>query len=263
MREKPNHTVQSGFTLIELLVAMAVVSVLCGAAFGLLDASQKRFKTESQMLDSFQEARLGLDQMVRDISVSGYPPMNTFTVAPVATKYAVAPFAWSPSYPTTACTIAGTCTTPNSFGLIIETDVDPQNNNGVEWVRYKLVGTTLFRAQVSKVAGGDPDTITSAALIPYVQNVMNNASASQITQFRALYPTVYPGSAVVPIFQYTCDSLTGTPVLCTAAGTYNSVANVREVEITLIVKSLDLDAQTHQPRLVELNGRGRRLNPNQ
>jgi prepilin-type N-terminal cleavage/methylation domain-containing protein len=262
MRKARNGAEQSGFSLIEMLVAVAIVTVICGAVFSLLSSSQQQFNTESQVLDAFQEGRLGLDQIVRDVNAAGYPPLNNFAVTPVATKYAVGPIAWTPSYPATACTIGGTCTIPGDFDLIIETDVDPQNNNGVEWVRYKLQGTTLFRAQVSKVAGGNPDTTTSAALIPYVQNVMNNASASQITQFQASYPAMFPGNAAVPLFRYACDTSAG-PVLCTAAGGSNSSANVREVEVTLIVMSREVDAKTRVPRLVELDGRGRRLNPNQ
>jgi prepilin-type N-terminal cleavage/methylation domain-containing protein len=262
MKQTQNRAEQSGFSLIELLVGVAIVTLLCGAVFGLLSSSQQQFQTESQVLGAFQEARLGLDQIVRDVNAAGYPPLNAFAVTPTATKYAVGPIAWKPSYPATACTISGTCTVPTGFDLIVETDVDPQNSNGVEWVRYKLQGTTLSRAQVSKVAGGDPDTTTAAALIPYVQNVVNNSSASQITQFKTYYPAMFPGNAAVPIFQYTCDTSAG-PTLCTAAGGSNSSANVREVQVTLIVMSREVDAKTRAPRLVELSGRGRRLNPNQ
>jgi hypothetical protein len=52
-------------------------------------------------------------------------------------------------------------------------------------------------------------------------------------------------------------------VLCQNAGASNSPSNVRDVEITLIVMSPEPDIQTKKWRLVELNGRGHRLNPNQ
>jgi prepilin-type N-terminal cleavage/methylation domain-containing protein len=265
MRGTPNGNRQRGFSFVELLVALALISVICGAVFGLLNVSQERFRSESQVLSAFQEARLGLDQIVRDVNDAGFPPRDTFSILPGANKYAYSPIAWNPSYPATPCTIAGSCVTPGDFDLIIETDIDPQNNNGVEWVRYQLQGTTLFRGVVSKPAapGADPAATTAAAgvMIPYIQNVMNNAPAAQIAQFKAAYPVMFPGGAPVPIFRYTCDTTTG-PQLCTAAGAFNSAANIRDVEITLIVMAPQVDIQTRAPLLVELDGRGHRVNPN-
>src|SRR6266478_8579509 len=96
---------QEGFTLIELLVALGIFLVITGAAFTLLGSSQQRYRTESQVLNSFQEARLALDQIVRDVNDSGYPP-PTFTDGAPADS-ASSPFAWSQSvgYPNTSCQI--------------------------------------------------------------------------------------------------------------------------------------------------------------
>jgi prepilin-type N-terminal cleavage/methylation domain-containing protein len=54
---------QEGFSLIELLVALGIFLIVTGAAFTLLGGSQQRYRTESQVLSAFQEARLGLDQI--------------------------------------------------------------------------------------------------------------------------------------------------------------------------------------------------------
>jgi prepilin-type N-terminal cleavage/methylation domain-containing protein len=70
---------QFGFTLIELLVALGIFLLITGAAFTLLSSSQQRYQTESQVLTSFQEARLGLDQMIRDIDDAGFPPPTYFS----------------------------------------------------------------------------------------------------------------------------------------------------------------------------------------
>jgi prepilin-type N-terminal cleavage/methylation domain-containing protein len=247
--------VQKGFTLVEMLIAIVVFLLIAGAAFSLLGDSQKRYQTDSQILSSFQDARLTLDQITRDVNDSGYPPQNHFSTLPAANLYAATPVAWSPSYPGTACTVGVTCTNPNGFDLIIETDIDPQNNNGVEWVRYQLPAgsTTLLRGVVSKTVGADPVTATSAVgvMVPYLQNVMNNGTASQIAAIRAAYPAMFPGGTAVPIFSYVFD------------GTGGSVpSNVRDVEITLIVQARSPDAQTGQLRLIELHGRGHRVNPN-
>jgi prepilin-type N-terminal cleavage/methylation domain-containing protein len=260
------RTAQSGFTLIELMVSVAIFLLICGAVFELMGTTQNRFKTESQVLGSFEEARLGLDQIVRDVNDAGYPPQNHFSATVPVTSFAVSPIAWSPNYaPATPCQIGtaggGTCASPGDFDLITEGDVD---GNGVEWIRYQLLGTTLFRGVVTPKggAGTDPVTATAGVMLPYVLNVMNNAPPAQIAQFQATYPAMFPGGNPQPLFQFTCDSPAG-PVLCQNAAGSNSPANVRDVDITLIVMTPNTDAQTNQIHLVELNGRGHRVNPNQ
>lgn len=255
---------QQGFTLLELMLSAAVFLLVAGAAFTLLGTTQKRYQTDSQVLSSFQEGRLGLDQIVRDIDDSGYPPQNHFSVLPAANLYAVSPFAWSPSYPASPCTIGVGCTSPSGFDLIVETKYD---NTGVQWIRYQLPAgtTTLLRGVTPKVVGADPVTATNAAgvMLPYVQNVMNNGTAAQIAAIQAAYPAMFPGGVAVPVFGYTCDTGTGgTPTSCPSAGAFNAPVNIRDVEVTLIVQA-GVDPQTLKLKMVELHGRGRRLNPNQ
>lgn len=268
---------ERGFTLLELLTALGIFLLVTGAAFALLSSSQQRYQTESQVLTSFQEARLGLDQMVRDINDSGFPP-PTYLASPNANplNYVTsAPFAWKPGYPNAPCQIGtaggGTCTTPGDFDIIIETNPNPQDGTPVKWIRYQLAGPTLMRAVADKVSNGDPDTATSALLVPFVQNVVNNSPNLQIgqSQLAAAYPNVFPGGAPVPIFSFTCDS-PATPqspppptVSCPLAGGDNSPRNIRDVTINLIVAAPEPDATTGRPRLVQLLGRGRRINPNQ
>ncbi len=280
---------QHGFTLVELLVALGIFLVITGAAFTLLGTSQKHYQTESQVLTSFQEARLGLDQIVRDVNDAGYPP-PTFFVSGAPQNSASSPFAWSAGagYPPPGfCRIGtaggGTCTTatagdrtPGDFDLIIETNPNPQDpNSTVCWIRYQLQNTTtlptLMRGVIAKVPLGDPDTNT-AALVPFVQNVVNtqvvqNVVNTKVAPYQAAYPGIFPGGAAVPIFSYTCDNSYPPPapatVPCSGPGADNSPANIRDVIITLIVAAPMPDATTGQPRLVMLNGRGRRINPNQ
>ncbi len=249
---------QSGFSLIETLVVIGVFTLITGITFGLLDTSQQRYRMESQVLDSFQGAQIAMDQMARDIHTAGYPPMNSFASVAIANaspqNVAFTPFAWSPSYPATPCTVgAGGCNTPGDFDLIVETDVDPQNNNGVEWVRYRLNGTTLERGWAKKMAGADPDTATATAgnMMIYVENVMNNASSAQRAAIQASYPSMFPGNAPVPIFSYSYD-----------AGKPSQPENIREINITLIVQAQNLDPKTRQPRVITLTGRARRVDPN-
>jgi prepilin-type N-terminal cleavage/methylation domain-containing protein len=271
MRRGHHQRRERGFSLIEMMIAAVIFILLCGAAFALLSVAQQRYQTESQVLNSFQEARFGLDEIVRDVNGSGYPPQSQFSIGPPtppATSYAITPVAWSSGYPTSPCLITtggggGGCATPGDFDIIIERDVDPWRHDGVEWTRYQLQtpANILSRSQTYKVAGGaDPAATTQNSFVPYVQNVMNNASPSQIAQFQAAYPSMFPGGNPVPIFSYTCYTPYG-PQPCVSAGSYNSPLNVTDVEITLIVMAPTKDAQTGLPRLIELHGRGHSLNP--
>src|SRR4029077_8216365 len=136
--------------------------------------------------------------IVRDFNVSGYPPRVLFSALPAdPSQYVVSPVALSPNYAVSGCFVGtaggGTCATPGDFDLIVETNLG--NGAGVSWIRYQLVGTTLFRAVVPKSAGPEPAAATSAAgvKVPFLTNVMN--------------------SAVQPVFQYTCDTPSG-PLPC-------------------------------------------------
>jgi len=255
---------QEGFTLIELLVSLGIFLVITGAAFTLLGSSQQHYQVETQVLSSFQEARLGLDQIVRDVNDAGYPPPSFNGGDP--TLFAISPFAWSAGagYFGAPCQIGtaggGTCTTaagdtaPGDFDLIIETNPNPQDPScpplpcPVQWIRYQLQVPpqvqvpTLMRGMTQKTPGAEPDAATSGVLVPFVQNVVNNPAQ--------------------PIFSYTCD--TGNIRLpCTDPGANNAPANIRDVIVTLIVAAPLPDPRTGQPRLVQLTGRGRRINPNQ
>ena len=268
MKPRRGKGQQAGFTLIELLTALGIFLIVCGAAFTLLASSQQRARTESQLLTSFQEARLALDQIVRDVNDSGYPPPSYSDGVP--SHFASTPFAWYPNYTIpTPCAIGVTCDPPSDFDIIIETNPNRQDPlSKVQWIRYRLDPSTsiLMRGAADKTSSGEPTVATAANLAPLVQNVVNNSSPAQIAQYQALYPGMFPGGNPVPIFSYTCDTPTAPqpqPPPCPSAGADNMPANIRDVTVTLIVASPLPDATTGQPRLVQLVGRGRRINPNQ
>src|SRR5260370_12750858 len=239
----PRNRRDLGFTLIELLVALGIFLLVTGAAFTLLGSSQKQYRIESQVLTSFQEARLGLDQIVRDVNDAGYPPPS-FLNAGSPTLSASSPFAWSQGsgYPINPCQIGtgggGNCTTgtagditPGDFDLIVETNTNVPGAP-VQWIRYQLQNTaplpTLMRAAIPKVPFGDPDAITAAALAPFVQNVVNtqvvqNVLNAQFAPYQTAYPAIFSGGAAVPIFSYTSDSSSPPPptVPCPGAGPDN------------------------------------------
>jgi len=260
-----NRSRHSGFSLLELMVSALVFTLLTGVMFSVLIASQQRYKSEAEALNSFTGANVAIDQMTRDIHQTGYPPANTYTAAAgVANpQFFALPFAWDPGYPNLpACAMGATCTpTPSAFDLIVETVPDPTVSTTVQWIRYQLpAGShTLLRGTANKAVGQDPVLATAPNLAPYLDGVMNNASAAEITSIQRNYPAMFPGNADVPMFTYYCDSAAG-PVVCTAA---NTVINIREVQVSIIVESSAIDPKTGQRRIVTLTGQAMRMNPNQ
>src|ERR1700680_3912008 len=109
---------QAGFSVLELLLSLSLFVIISGAALSLLNGAQKRFQTEGQLLSSFQEGRLALDMIVRDVNDSGYPASNQVPAATLVTGYAVTPVAWSP-VSANPCAV-GVCVSPGNFDLILE-----------------------------------------------------------------------------------------------------------------------------------------------
>ncbi len=247
--QKAKLRARLGFSLIELMIATALFTIVAGGVFALLGNSQQRYSMEKDYLSSFQQANVAMDQIVRDVHSAGFPPTNAFTAATAAANpgKVATPFAWSPAG--AVCTV-GACTSPAAYDLIVETDL----GNGVQWVRYTLVGTTLQRGIVAKAAGADPIATFAAAgaMVPYLDNVMNNPSAAQRTALQATYPAMFPGNAAVPMFTYTYDT-----------GSLSQPPNIREVNITLIVQAANRDQSNGMLRVVTLTGQAMRVNPNQ
>lgn len=261
---KRGHSAQRGFTILEMLVAMGIFLIICGVMFELLDLSQKKYNSETQLTAAFQDARLAMDQIVRDFSTSGYPPAGMFSVLPATPQsYAITPVAWSPNYPVTPTCQIGACATPGDYDLIIETrlSTDTSLNPPVSWIWYHLDPATsiLSRAVVQKQSG-DPFSVvqSSGQQVAFLANVVNDSS--NLAAITAQYPAMFPGGNPQPIFQYTCDTPTGA-IACSLAGASNSPKNIRDIDITLIVMTPQRDMQTQQLKLVELNGRGHRVNP--
>ena len=229
---KKRNNSEDGFSLVELLVGTVLFTIITGAVFSLLLSAQLRYQGESNVTEAFQQANVALDQIVRDVHSAGYPPKNSLVVTSTLPQSYALPFAWSPSYPVTPCTLGtgGNCTIPGDNDLIVEADT----GSGIQWIRYSLQNGTLLRGVTLKApAPADPVSSTDGALVPYLDNVINPAS--------------------VAVFSYAFDTPTspGQP------------SYIREVNITLIVQSAQPDPQTQQFRTITLTGQATRFNPNQ
>ena len=233
---KRRHDSAGGFSLVELLVGTVLFTIITGAVFSLLISAQLRYRGESNVTETFQQANVAIDQITRDVHSAGYPPRNSLRMdaATMHPETYALPFAWAPNYPDSPCTVGGSCTVPGAYDLIVEADV---GSGKIQWIRYSLqgaAGTTLMRGMARKTPLGDPVDATTGALVTYLENVMN-------------------GSKSVPIFSYTSDQ-TIPP---------QQPSDIRGVNITLMVQAPQPDPQTGQYRTITLTGQAVRFNPNQ
>lgn len=245
----------AGFSLVELMVVLVIFLIVAGSVFGLLSVAQVRYRSEQEFVDSFQGARLGVDQIAREIRLAGYPPPYSYTNTPADPLMAPADlqrrFAIGfVGLPTQNCQVGATCILPTGWDLVIEGDVDPEREltpgppidptEQVEWIRYVLVPdaggqtSTLMRAVVPKVAGADPVAATVPFLSPFVEGILNQ-----------------PGVAGDEIFRFVCDPLVA----------FCSPQNIIEVQIVVRARPMRRDMQTQQVRELTLQGIGRRINP--
>jgi len=63
-----------GFSLLEMMLVLAVLSVVLGVAVKGMIEMQRRNTAENSKVDTVQETRDFIDQMVRDVHDVGYPP---------------------------------------------------------------------------------------------------------------------------------------------------------------------------------------------
>ncbi|HET7618443.1 MAG TPA: prepilin-type N-terminal cleavage/methylation domain-containing protein [Vicinamibacterales bacterium] len=65
---------ESGYSLIELLVSMAIMMVVTGAIFALVDPSQSTSQTQPEVQDMQQRMRVSTDTLYKDLVMAGAGP---------------------------------------------------------------------------------------------------------------------------------------------------------------------------------------------
>lgn len=71
---------QRGFSLIELMIVMLILTIIMGAIFQQLDMVQRRYRSEQNKLDLFQNSREFVDQFARDVHQAGFPNTRLFAL---------------------------------------------------------------------------------------------------------------------------------------------------------------------------------------
>jgi prepilin-type N-terminal cleavage/methylation domain-containing protein len=66
-----------GFSLIELLVALAIMSIISGAIYGVFSVSSRSYTTQGVTADVQQSVRAAMEVMLQDIRAAGLDPTSS------------------------------------------------------------------------------------------------------------------------------------------------------------------------------------------
>lgn len=237
----------SGFTLLELMVAMALLLVISAAVISLLNTATARYNSQQQQLDALQDARVGMDQLSRDIHRAGYPPINSYYVTVPATEYAIPLVGLVSGAINQSCTVNGgatPCSVPGPFDLAIE--AQETSGGPVNWIYYQLrlpaTGSstcTLYRSVTAKSLTGTP---SATGGVPLTEQIINKSNG-------------------------TCDTTGGTGTalftyVCSGASPCNP-QNIAQVFINMQAIPLQQDLQTKMYRALTLQNVVRLMNSSQ
>ena len=246
------HHGQRGFSLIEMLIVVAVLSVVLGAIFNTILDGMKKYRLEENRVNTTQESREFLDQIVRDLHSAGYPGLKVYNPGDVAAP------ALNNNY------IAAGLVAVSATDIWFEGDIDDSGN--VLTIRYTLqpladgnCPCTMMRSGVQK----QPNTAPTAQPVNYntqLQNVINSTGGAApyaidgTTRFGNGAPvnndTLYASFKTPPVFSFydqngnaivVPNDLQGANLNtgATAAG------NVRMISVALNLLSAQQDLQTH------------------
>jgi len=69
---KPRSSPERGFTLIEFMVALVIAAILIAAIYQIYQSTQSSYLAQSEMTGLQQNARIGIDEMIREMRLAGY-----------------------------------------------------------------------------------------------------------------------------------------------------------------------------------------------
>lgn len=242
---------QRGFSLIEMLIVVAVLSLVLGAVFNTILDGMKKYRVEEMRVNTTQQSREFLDQIVRDLHSAGYPNQRMYTPAAVG----VTP-AQNSQY------VAAGLVAVSATDIWFEGDVDDSGN--VQSIRYTLQKNangdcpcTMLRGTVIKVQGA-PDA-QNVTYNTQLQNVINSTGGGTpyvidgSTAFGGATVsnnTLYASYKTVPVFSFYDQN--GNAIVVPndlQGGNLNlgetAAANVHIISVALNLLSANQDLQTH------------------
>jgi len=238
-----------GFSLLEMMVVLAILSVVLGVVVKGMIEMQRRNSAENSKVDTVQETRDFIDQMVRDVHDIGYPPGRVVNNNPACAGNA-----------NVACGLIQFSPTQIRY----EGDLDGTGTVYQVWMQLLVPASgncpcTLQRGVISKaaaLAGAQP---TYFAQVNGVLNSGDGAGGS-------VYPVVMPNTAVNYNLYATADVFDAyfndATQYVSPAGTYscNTVLDcsaIRSLQITANVAPTYADPATKSYQVYSITSKAR------
>jgi len=147
---------QQGATLIELLIAVFVALVITASGFAILTSTEKSTRTNEQVVETQQNARIAMDLLSRDIKNAGFgmiAPLadNNCKVGRAASGAAAALVPWDQ-------TVAGADKGPDEISMVV-----PLGSAGTPaWTLLNPVGGPVGFNQITLPAGAAANMASQA-----------------------------------------------------------------------------------------------------
>ena len=240
-----------GFSLLEMLIVVAVLSLVMGAIFGTIVDGMKKYKLEENRVNTTQESREFLDQIVRDLHSAGYPNLRMYTPASITVNPAI-----NSQY------VAAGLVAVSATDIWFEGDIDDSGN--VQSIRYTLQKNangdcpcTMLRGTTIKIQGA-PST-QNVQYNTQLENVINSTGGANpyvidgSTPFGAATVTndvLYASYKTVAVFSFYDQNGNAVAVPDDLQGAnlntgMTAAANVRIISVALNLLSSSQDMQTH------------------
>lgn len=242
---------QRGFSLLEMLIVVAVLSLVLGAVFNTVLDGMKKYRVEEMRVNTTQQSREFLDQIVRDLHSAGYPNQRMYIPAAVGVN---------PGQ--NSQFVAAGLVAVSATDIWFEGDIDDVGQ--VKSIRYTLQANangncpcTMLRGTVVKQPGAP-----IAQGVQYnteLQNVINSTGGATpyVIDGNTIFggatvanDTLYASYKTVPVFSFYDQN--GNPVAvppdlqgANLNTGVNAVANVHIISVALNLLSANQDLQTH------------------
>ncbi len=252
---------QRGFSLLEMMIVVAILTVVMGGIFSIMNAAQKRYSVEDTKLDLQQSSREFLDQVVRDLHQAGFPNKRMYDAVPANGD--------------NSDRVAVGLVRVSHSDIVFEGDVD--NDGKIDVVRYQLEASggqcpcKLKRSQVNKVDGSAPDD-QPTSFSTEIERVLNSYGAGNSplaisgTTMGTANDTLYAAFKNAPLFEFYDQNgviVAGIPNDLATSGTGNNalmLASIKSIRITLNSFGTQLDQTNRNYPAVSMSSSARIAN---